>query len=171
MSSRDGVNWTQPVTWLRPGPDPHNWTDRNNMPAWGIVQTSPDEFSMYVSEHYRWPDNRLRRVTVRRHGFVAAHADAKGGEFTTPVLKFGGKQLVLNYATSAAGSVQVEVQDAAGSPIAGFAASDMEPLFGDELDAVVHWKEKRDLAELVGKEVRFRFLMKDADLFAIRTAE
>ena len=90
MSSRDGVNWTPPATWLRPGPDPHNWTDRNNMPAWGIVQTSPNEFSMYVSEHYRWPDNRLRRVTVRRHGFVAAHADAKGGEFTTPVLKFAG---------------------------------------------------------------------------------
>jgi len=170
ISSRDGVNWTQPATWLRPGPDPHNWTDRNNMPAWGIVQTSPDEFSMYVSEHYRWPDNRLRRVTVRRHGFVAAHADARGGEFTTPVLKFGGKQLVLNYATSAAGSVQVEVQDAQGSPISGFAASDMEALFGDELDAAVHWKAKHDLSQLVGKEVRFRFVMKDADLFTIRTA-
>ena len=64
------------------------------MPAWGIVQTSPDEFSMYVSEHYRWPDNRLRRVTVRRHGFASVHAGFGGGEFTTPVLTFGGDRLV-----------------------------------------------------------------------------
>ena len=139
------------------------------MPAWGIVQTSPDEFSMYVSEHYRWPDNRLRRVTVRRHGFASVHAGEAGGEFAMPPLTFSGEKLVLNYATSAAGSLQVEIQDAAGAPIPGFALTDMDTLYGDELDAEATWKAKSDLSELIGRAVRLRFVLRDADLFAIRT--
>jgi hypothetical protein len=173
MSSRDGRNWdrTHLEAWLRPGPDQRNWTDRSNMPAWGVVQTSPDEFSMYVSEHYRWPDNRIRRVTVRRHGFSAAHAGHGGGEFTTKALTFGGDDLVLNYATSAAGSIAVEVQDESGKPLPGYALADMRPLYGDELDAVVSWKSKRGLSDLAGKPVRFHFALRDADLFALRTAK
>ncbi len=172
MSSRDGRNWDRTFleAWIRPGPDRQNWTDRSNMPAWGIVQTSPDEFSMYVSEHYRWPDNRLRRVTIRRHGFASVHAGHAGGEFTTRALTFGGDRLILNYATSAAGGLRVEIQDAKGSAIPGCALADMEELFGDELDAVVTWKSKRDLIELKGKPVRFHVVLRDADLFTIRTA-
>lgn len=171
MSSRDGQNWdrTHLEAWLRPGTDPHNWTHRSNMPAWGIVQTSPDEFSMYVSEHYGWPDNRLRRITVRRHGFSSVHAGYGGGEFTTRVLTLGGDQLVLNYATSAAGSLRVEIEDENGRPAPGFTLADMSPLYGDELDAGVMWKSKHDLSAFVGKPVRLHFVLHDADLFAFRT--
>jgi hypothetical protein len=139
------------------------------MPAWGIVQTSPEEFSMYVSEHYGWPDNRLRRITVRRHGFSSAHASAAGGEFTTQPLIFGGDKLVLNYSTSAAGSIAVEVQDESGKPLSGYAIADMKPLYGDELDAAISWKTKRDVSEVAGKPVRLHFVMQDADLFSFRT--
>jgi hypothetical protein len=173
MSSRDGVNWHRPFleAWVRPGHDDRNWTQRSNMPAWGIVQLDPAEFSLYITEHYDWPDHRLRRITVRRHGFASVHAGASGGEFTTRPLTFTGKNLILNYATSAAGSVQVEVQDEQGTPIAGRTLADMPPLFGDELDAVVSWKSGGDLSHLVGKPVRFRFVLKDADLFALRTGD
>jgi hypothetical protein len=82
---------------------------------------------------------------------------------------FAGKNLILNYATSAAGSIQVEVQDAQGKPIEGRRLADMPALFGDELDAVVSWKSGSDLSSLIGKPVRFRFVLKDADLFALRT--
>jgi hypothetical protein len=138
------------------------------MPAWGIVQLSPEEFSLYITEHYGWPDHRLRRVTVRRHGFASAHANAHGGEFTTWPLAFSGRQLILNYATSAAGSLQVELQNEQGEPVPGHTLADMKPLFGDELDAVVRWKSGSDLSSLVGKPLRFRFVLKDADLFALR---
>jgi hypothetical protein len=173
MSSRDGVNWDRPFleAWVRPGPDKRNWTQRSNMPAWGIVPLSPDEFSMYITEHYGWPDHRLRRITVRRHGFASMHAGARGGEFTTRPILFGGGQLILNYATSAAGSIQVELQNEQGRPVPGFYMPEMAPLFGDELDAVVRWKNGGDLSGLIGKPVRFRFLLKDADLFAMRVAK
>jgi hypothetical protein len=171
MSSRDGVNWDRTFleAWVRPGHDDRNWTQRSNMPAWGIVQTSPDEFTMYISEHYEWPDNRLRRLVIRRHGFASVHAGAAGGEFVTRPLTFTGRRLILNYATSAAGSVQVEIQDEQGRPVPGFALADMAPLFGDELDAPVAWKSGGDLSALIGKTVRFRFVLKDADLYALQT--
>lgn len=171
LSSRDGVNWDRTFleAWVRPGRDNRNWTQRSNMPAWGILQLDPAEFSLYISEHYEWPDNRLRRLTVRRHGFASVHAGAAGGDFTTRLLTFTGKSLILNYATSAAGALQVEVQDEQGKPIEGRTLADMPALFGDELDAVVTWKSGGDLSDLVGKPVRFRFVLKDADLFALRT--
>jgi hypothetical protein len=170
MSSRDGVNWNRTFleAWVRPGPDPRNWTQRSNMPAWGIVDLDPAEFSLYISEHYGWPDNRLRRLTVRRHGFASIHASASGGEFTTRPLTFTGTNLLLNYSTSAAGSIQIEVQDQTGSVLPGFALADMSLLFGDELDAAVTWKKNRDLSSLVGKAIRFRFVLRDADIFALR---
>lgn len=173
MSSRDGVHWDRTFreAWVRPGLDRLNWTDRNNMPATGIVATSPDEFSMYISEHYDAADNRLRRMTIRRHGFASVHAGADECEFVTRPLTFTGKHLVLNYSTSAAGSVQVEIQNAAGEPIEGHALSDMAPLYGDELDAIVAWKTGSDLSSLTGKPVRFRFVLKDADLFALHIGQ
>jgi hypothetical protein len=92
MASRDGVHWdrTMREPWVRPGTDERNWTERSNMPAWGIIGTSPDEWSMYVSEHYRWPDNRLRRVTVERGRFASVHA-MDGEVLTKPVMPWTAK--------------------------------------------------------------------------------
>lgn len=169
ISSRDGVHWDRTFmeAWIRPGLDQKNWTHRNCAPAVGILETASDEWSMYVSENYGWSTNRLRRVTIRPHGFASVHAGYHGGTMATRPLTFSGKTLRLNYATSAVGSVEVEIQDASGKPIEGFALSDMPPLYGDELDAAIQWKGG-DLSTLSDKPVRFRFVLKDADLFALR---
>ncbi|MDZ4403246.1 kelch repeat-containing protein [Prosthecobacter sp.] len=163
MSSRDGVNWSRAFreAWVRPGPDPKNWTDRNQMTAAGIIETAPNEWSLYVSEHYRSADHRMRRVTVRKQGFASMHANAKGGEFTTRPLTFTGSQLILNYATSAAGSVQIEALDESGKVLAT-----MAELYGDELEA-----KALDVSALKGKAIRLRVKLKDADLYAMRFAD
>jgi hypothetical protein len=64
--------------------------------------------------------------------------------------------------------MRVEVQDAVGKPIDGFTADQCAEFFGDFLDRPVHWKDGKSFAELAGKPVRLRFIMKDADLYAIR---
>jgi hypothetical protein len=173
MSSRDGVHWDRPFleAWVRPGPDAKNWTDRNNMTANGIVVTGENEWSLYISEHYRHADNRLRRLSVRKQGFASMHADAKGGEFTTQPLKFTGNKLLLNYSTSAAGSVQIEILDEHGKPIPGYTLTDMPELYGDEFDAAATWKAGTDLSALTNKIIKLRVKMKDADLFALRFAD
>lgn len=163
MSSRDGVHWDRPFleAWVRPGPDPKNWTDRNNMPATGIVTTGEGEWSLYISEHYRHEDHRIRRLAVRKQGFASMSADADGGEFTTRPLVVRGKRLVLNYATSAAGGVQVTALAADGS-----VAAETEELYGDELAEAA-----LDVSALAGQPVRLRFRMRDADLYALRFAD
>lgn len=162
MSSRDGVSWDRPFleAWVRPGPDLKNWTDRNNMTANGII-TGDTEWSLYISEHYRHADHRIRRLSVRKQGFASMHADAKGGEFTTHPLKFAGKNLVLNYSTSAAGSIQIDALDESGKVVAT-----MPELYGDDLEASV-----LDVSKLAGQTIRLRVKMKDADLFALRFAD
>lgn len=170
MSSRDGVHWKRPFleAWLRAGLDERNWTHRNTCPAVGILPLRDDEWSMYVSEHYGWPDNRLRRVSVRPWGFASIHAGYHGGEVVTKPITFTGGELRLNFATSAVGSVRVEIQDADGHPIEGCALDDMDPVYGDALDQAFAWNGNTDVSRLAGQPVRLRFELKDADVFAMR---
>ena len=60
------------------------------------------------------------------------------------------------------------MQDAAdGKPIPGFALDDCRELIGNEIERAVSWKGG-DLSKLAGKPVRLRFVMADADLYAMR---
>ncbi len=170
MSSRDGLHWDRPFleAWVRPGRDERNWIQRNNMIHWGILETAPDEFSLYINENVHWPSNRLRRMTVRRHGFASMHAGAARGEFLTKPLAFTGHELAINYSTSAAGSVQVELQGSDGKPLPGFTLGECPEIYGDEIEGVVTWKAGKDVSRFAGKPVRLRFVMKDADVYALR---
>ena len=62
------------------------------------------------------------------------------------------------------------MHDGNGRPPPGFALDDMEPLFGDELDAAISWKAGRDLSRLAGGSVQFRSELRDTGLFAMRVA-
>lgn len=150
---------------------------RNNAPAWGLLVTRsalpgcPDEISFYSVEGYYLPNQtaRVRRFTLRMDGFVSVNAPYSGGEVLTKLLTLQGERLQINYATSAVGSVKVEVTDLQGNPVKGFTADDCVEMFGDELEADVRWKNA-DIRALRGKPVRLRFLLRDADLYAFRCA-
>ena len=86
----------------------------------------------------------------------------------TRPLTFAGKELSLNFATSAAGSIQVEIQDLAGAPVPGYTLTDAVELIGNEIDHAARWKPGSDVGSLAGWPMRLRFVMKDADLFAIQ---
>jgi len=172
MSSRDGLHWSRwTEAFLRPGLDPKRWTERNNAIAWGIIPTSDSEISIYWVEHYRYPDCRLRRGTIRTDGFVSVHAGGQGGEMLTRPLQFRGNRLLANYSTSAAGSLRFALCDEAGAPIKGFAMTDCPVIYGDLIEGEVKWAADADLSTLAGQPVRLRVRLKDADLFSIRFAE
>lgn len=170
MSSRDGIHFDRRFmeSWIRPGLDSGNWTDRNFHVAWNILLTSPTELSIYWVENYRHAGCRAQRGTLRPDGFVSMNARYSGGEFTTKPLRFNGRGLVINYATSAAGSIRVELQDADGVPLEGFALDDCPEIYGDHIERVVTWKNEADLQALAGMPVRLRFAMRDADLYSLR---
>jgi hypothetical protein len=160
---------------LRPGLDPKNWggAHGNSTPAFGIVPTGPTEMSIYWQENFdNYPAKeiipKLRRGAMRLDGFVSVNAGYSGGEFTTRPLTFAGKRLTLNLSTSAVGSVRVEIQDAGGAAVPGYALDDCPEIWGDEIARVVAWKSGTDVSGLAGRPVRLRFVMKDADVYAFQ---
>ncbi len=177
MSSHDGLYWNRPFmeAFIRPGLDPKNWggAHGNSTPAWGLLQTGPQELSIFWSEHYdNYPETKiipqLRRGTLRLDGFVSVNGPYAGGECVTRPLVFQGSTLRLNASTSAVGSLRVEVQDPHGKPIAGKSLEDCIEIWGDEIDRRVAWKSGPDLTSLAGRPIRLRFALKDADLYAFQ---
>lgn len=171
MSSRDGVRFDRTFleAYLRPGPSAANWGSghSNNTMAWGLLATTPGELSMY------WTENavaapRLRRGTVVVDRFASVAGPYQGGEMLTPPLAFRGGALEVNAATSAVGSVRVEVRSADGGPLPGFAIADCQPIYGDETERRVAWRPAASLARVAGGPVRLRFELRDADLYAFQ---
>jgi hypothetical protein len=144
-----------------------NWVSRSNYPGLNVVQTGPSTMSFFVNRNYGQPTAYLRRYELRLDGFATVHASYRGGEVITKPVVFDGTKLELNYSTSAAGSVRVEVQDENGRPLPGLGLADCSDLIGDEVERVFAWKTDA-LAGLSGKPVRLRFVLKDADLYAYR---
>lgn len=179
MTSRDGMHWHRWLeAFIRPGPMPERWVHRNNMTAWGILITksslpgAPNELSIYSSEGYSEgylrAQCRLRRFTLRMDGFVSIQAGYQEGELITHPLKFDGKELLINYSTSAGGRILVEILDEGGNPIPGYSLNECIEIYGDEIEGVVHWKNGSDVSKLSGQVLRLRFVLKDADLYALR---
>lgn len=177
MSSRDGLvfqRWAE--AFLRPGPErTGSWAYGNQYIAWQLVETAselegaPNELSLYANDSY-WTgaSNRVRRYTLRMDGFVSVNAPMLGGEVTTRPVTFDGEQLVINFATSAAGSIRAELQDADGTPIDGFRLADCPPIFGDTIERPVAWKNGASAGDVAGRPVRVRFVLNDADLYSFR---
>ena len=120
------------------------------------IEGAPDELSFYSNEYYASDKSNLRRYTLRLDGFVSVHAPAGGGQMVTKPLIFTGDELVMNFSTSAAGSVQVEIQDAEGKPLERFTLSHCPQIYGDALEQVVRWKGGSDLGKLAGRPIRLR---------------
>lgn len=170
MFSRDGVNFDRRFmeAFLRPGPNPLNWHERAIQAGPTLVPTAPGEMSLYYAEQGKTDQVRIRRAVLREDGFVSLRAPYRGGIIRTRLLKFSGSRLILNYSTSAAGSIRVEIQDAAGAPIPGYALEDCPEIYGDEIEREVTWRAGSSVEDLAGRAVRLRFSMKDADLYSLR---
>lgn len=162
MTARGNVPFDRTFreAFIRPGLDPARWGNRSNYAALNVVPTGPAEMSIYTTP--------FRRFTLRTDGFASVHGGADAGELLTKPIMFAGKELSLNYSTSAGGSIKLEIQDIQGKPIPGYALEECQPLVGDNIDQTIGWKKKKDVAELAGKAVRLRFVLQEADLFALQ---
>lgn len=170
MSSRGGSTYDRTFMegFIRPGVGLNNWTSRTNYPTRGIVQSSEDVMSIYVQRNYGQTTHKLQRLTLRTDGFASMGADYDGGEFITKPLIFTGSRLIINFSTSAAGSVWVELQTAGGKPMEGFKLEECDEIIGDEIARTVTWGSSTNLGRLAGKQIKIRFKMKDADIYSIR---
>ncbi len=175
MASRDGHHFTRwNEAFLRPGIErTGTWHYGQQYLAWHLVETqsalpgAPKELSLYATESY-WhgQGSALRRYTLRLDGFVSVSAPMGGGELVTKPVVFDGTSLHVNFTTSAAGLLKVELQTPDGNAIPGYALEDCNDLFGDTDDRLVTWKNGADVSALAGQPVRLRFKLHDADLYS-----
>lgn len=163
MASRAGKSHYERLfteAFIRPGLDPERWASRGNYAALNVVPTGAAEMSVYHESGHR--------STLRTDGFISIRAGAAKGELVTHNVIFDGNELILNYSTSAAGSLRVEIQDIAGVPVPGFSLADCPLIVGDAIAQRVKWQNDPDLALLAGKPVRLRFEMQECDLYSFR---
>ena len=170
MTSRGGIvyNRTFMEAFIPPGIGLQNWVSRTNYPALNVVQTGPDEMSVYVNQNYAQSTANLHRYSLRLDGFVSVTAPYDGGEMITKPFTFSGSMLQVNFNTSAAGSILVEVMDEEGTPLPGYSMKEAQPLIGNEISRDVYWNGDAGLKALEGKVIRLRFVMKDAHLYSIK---
>ena len=170
LTSRGGLTYDRTFreAFLRPGVGLENWVSRSNYPALNLVQTGPAEMSLYVNQSYAQPTAALHRYSLRLDGLASLHAGFTGGVLTTKALRFDGNALELNYATSAAGGLRVEIVGADGEAIPGFGLDAAGELIGNDVGGAARWAGDADLGALQGRPVRLRFHLRDGDLYSWR---
>ncbi|MBQ4047024.1 MAG: hypothetical protein IJC93_01470 [Clostridia bacterium] len=171
MSSRDGAYFTRyQDAFLRPGAENgRNWVYGDCYPAYGMLETpsadrgAASELSMFVFEnHWQGIPTELYRYTNRIDGFAGLSVGSSPKVAVTKPLVFAGSELVLNFATSARGSLFVTIEDADGNRL------ESGELFGDSIERVVDFDG--DLSAFAGKPVSICFTMEECDLFSLRFA-
>ena len=176
LSSRDGRSFDRVLqeAFIRPAPTRESWSNRGNYAALNIFPLRnnrpgvPEEWRYSLVE-YMGMMVRDRIYYLPVDGFASINAPFEQGEMVTKPLVFSGKELKLNFETSAGGFIRVEIQDAAGTVIPGYSAADMkEDLRANSCGIIVAWKRGSDLGELAGQPIRLRFLMREADLYALQ---
>ena len=76
--------------------------------------------------------------------------------------------MFVNFSTSAAGGLSIEITEPDGKPIDGFSSENAVELIGNEIEKEVKWKSSETLKRLSGKPVRIRFLLSDAHVYSFR---
>ena len=170
MFSRDGLHFDRRFmeAFLRPGRNPLNWHERAIQIGSGLVPTGPGEMSLYFVEQAKSTSVRIRRAVLREDGFVSLRAAYREGTITTRPFRFSGTDLLINYATSAAGSIRVEIRGADGNPKEGFGLANCPEIYGDEIVRKVAWNTHTDVRVLAGQVIRLNIKMKDADLYSFQ---
>lgn len=165
MSTRAGSKHYDrlfPGAFIRPGLSSDRWKNRSNYLALNVHPTGPHEMSMWHKSGHRY--------TLRTDGFVSVHAGIDEGSLTTKPFRFEGGRLEVNLSTSAGGTIRIEVRDEENVPCDGFALSDCDPIFGDDISHPVTWQGSTDVSALAGSAVRLHFVLQEADIYAFRFA-
>ncbi len=172
MTSRDGYLWNrQNEAFLTPGPEYEaNWIYGNCYPAYGLIETSAtvpgadNEISTYLFEgkFYHEP-SVFYRYALRLDGFRSYKGSYAPQTLTTKPLTFTGSELQVNFRTSAAGSLQINLLDETGQPLEGYRSG---TLLGDDTDRRVVFE--KDLAPLNGVPVIMEFVLSDAEVYSFR---
>ncbi|HUW60453.1 MAG TPA: GDSL-type esterase/lipase family protein [Candidatus Bathyarchaeia archaeon] len=167
--SRDGETWTRdPAHFFNPDPKKGAWDHAH---AWIDEQVLVgDEVYLYYGGYARghkinrFEERQIGLVTIPRDRYSGWAAQSAPGRIVTVPLVLEGAALAIN-ADARGGSIKVQVVDAKGKAIEGFAFADAAPIAEDKVAQLLSWK--RPLDELAGKIVRLELELKNATVYAV----
>ena len=171
MTTRGGDQYDRTFMdgFLTPGIGPENWVSRTNYPA---LERDPDrpgrDVASSSNQDYGQPTTHLRRYSLRLDGFTAVRRPVRGGRAGDEAVHLRRQGAGVNFATSAAGGILVEIQDEAGrrSPASRWRMPSRRS--ATRSNARCAGRTGSDVSPLAGKPVRLRFVMKDAELFSLQ---
>ena len=177
--SRDGLSWTRA---FRDAPyipmGHHNEWDRWMVQSGtGQIRMGNDIYHYYFSpgemeggaslrsaySSLITPKPSIGLIKQRLDGFASMDATwTDGGYLTTPVFKFSGNYLRVNYDAGTMGSVYVEIQNSSGTPYASYTLAKSRELCGSAADEDAHWNTTgttyiKTVSSLAGTDVKLKF--------------
>ncbi len=169
MFSRDGGdNWHRyNEAFMTPGYEhSRNWIYGDCYPAYSFIDSGNDSYYMYeVGWHLSYDDESpLYRYEIVKDRFACIAASDKAEMVVTKPIIFEGKDLYLNFSTSAYGYIYVDVLDEAGNEISGKSFE----IYGDTIDRKISFEDGSDFSAFSGKPVRLRFKMLDSKLYSMK---
>ncbi len=120
--------------------------------GWHIPHKHPRAMPFGYAGWVWWQRGRLTALRAEREG-----------QFALYPLHFEGREVVLNFRTRFAGSIQV----AAHGKACYRTFEDCDPISGDALEHVVSWKGQTDIGHDEGEAVQLQFRLHNADLFSV----
>ena len=172
MASRDGITFTRYQKAVIPQTAPKDRDgNRSNYMTHGLLELpgQPNAWSVYATEaYYSGPDSRVRRFTYRKDGFVALQGT---GEVLTKPIRYQGQRLLLNYRCREGGSLKVGLQTEDGRSLTASSPDESNILTGDSVNHEMGWKNPNPVQLGLGRTVRLRFELKNAEVYAFQFAE
>ncbi len=173
--SRDGFHWERPdrTPFIASTRKPGSWERGYLHAGVGLCTVVGDRLYFYYSgwsgESPSGPSTYAGGSTgvafLRRDGFASMNAEANTGTLTTRPLTFKGKHLFVNL-KAPEGELRVEALNERGEVIEPFSAKNCLPLSGDAAKKLAAWTGAEDLSKLSGQTVRFRFHLKQGELYS-----
>ena len=144
-----------------------------------VLSPKGDEWWYYYGGWDGGHGTSTRRACIglakfRVDGFASVDSFGTEGVLTTAKLTFAGKTLVLNVdasgkdTTGAKHYARVELLDAKGKVIEGYAKDDCDPIHANSVNRTVTWNGKSDVSALAGRVIRMKLYLRGAELYAFQ---
>jgi hypothetical protein len=181
--SRDGFHWARPdrERFIAVSERTGDWNWANVQSAGGCCLIVGDKLHFYVSGRRGVPGTTepgscsTGLATLRRDGFVSMTDGEDGGvkridaalprgTLVTRPVTFSGRFLFVN--ADVRGDLRIDILDREGQVIAPYTAARCVPVRGDGTKMLVSWEGVPDMSAVAGRPVRFRFSLRQGDLYA-----
>ena len=92
-------------------------------------------------------------------------AESAEGTLTTRPVRFSGKHMFVNVDCDG-GQLRAEILDSQNEVIAPFSQDNCVPIEVDKTLEAVRWRGVSDLSKVAGKTVKFRFYLRNGQLYS-----